>query len=118
MPSSIWLLSDSQGRRLAEVEIQGVEDEWYHGRLVRDAIPEELRRDLEWYDEVVSNQMLSYLDDALHAVERHELSVRFPDETCHKVYALHIDKSGETAFRMAPVPPPSSNRPDSSTILR
>lgn len=118
MASSICSIMDNQGRQVAEIDIQGVENEWYYGRLMTDAIPEGLRRDLEWYDEVVSTQMLSYLDDATDAVERHGLSVCFPDETCHKAYGLHIDKSGETAFRIAPVPPPSSNGCDSSTILR
>lgn len=117
MSTSICSIIDNHGRRVAEVAIQAVEDEWYYGRLVGEAIPEGLRRDLAWYDEVVSNQMLSYLDDALHAVERHGLAVLLPDETRHKVYSLHINTSGETAFRITPVPPPNSNRFDSSTIL-
>jgi hypothetical protein len=117
MTSSICSVIDHQGCRVAEVEIQGVEDEWYHGRLVEATLPEGLRRDLAWYDEVISQQMLSYLDDALHAVERHGLSVCFPDDTCHRVYSLHIDPAGETTFRITPVPPPDSNRMDNSTIL-
>jgi hypothetical protein len=114
---AICSIIDNQGRRVAEVDIHAVEDGWYYGRLVKDAIPDELRRDLEWYDQVVSNQMLSYLDDVRAAVERHELSVCFADETCHKAYALHIDRSGDTTFRIAPVPPPGSKGPDNSTGL-
>jgi hypothetical protein len=118
MATSTCSILDNQGRRVAEVDIEGVEDEWYYGRLVSDAIPEELRRDLEWYDDVVSNQMLSYLDDAVHAVEGHGLSVRLPDQTSHRVYSLHVDRSGQTAFRITPVPPPGSIQPDGSSILR
>ena len=116
MATSICSIIDNTGHQVAEVDIQSVEDEWYYGRLLDDKIPEELRRDLGWYDEVLSNQMLSYLDEALHAVERHGLSVRLPDETCHKVYSLHVGRSGETTFRITPVPPPSLNRVDTSTL--
>ena len=118
MTTSTYSVIDNQGRQVAEMDVLAVEEEWYYGRLVSDAIPEQLRRDLEWYDRVVSNQMLSYLDEALDAVERHELSVRLPDDTYHRVYSLHIEQSGETTFRIAPVPPPSSNYPETSTILR
>jgi hypothetical protein len=118
MTTPNYSIIDNQGHRVAEVHIHSVEEEWYYGRLVSDAIPEALRRDLERYDEVVSNQMLSYLDDAVQAVEKHGLSVRFPDDTCHRVYSLHLDRSGETTFRIAPVPPSSSSRSDSSTISR
>jgi hypothetical protein len=118
MATSTYSVTDSQGRRVAEIDVQAIEEEWYYGRLVSDAIPERLRRDLEWYDQVVSNQMLSYLDEALDAVERHGLSVRVPDETCHRVYSLHLAKSGEATFRITPAPPPNSNRLESSTILR
>jgi hypothetical protein len=61
--------------------------------------------------------MLSYLDDALAAVERHQLSVCFPDETCRRVYSLHIGKSGEIEFRVTPVPPPEPNHIDVSSAL-
>lgn len=116
METSICSITDNRERRVVEVEIQGVEDGWYYGRVVSDSIPEDLRRDLEWYDEVVSNQLLSCLDDALGAVELHGLSVCFADETCQKVYSLHVDKEGETTFRITPVPPSNATRPDSSTI--
>jgi len=117
MPTSICEVVDNQGRRVAEVEIQSVEDGWYYGRLVSDALPDGLRRDLKWYDEVVSGQMLSYLDEALAAVERHQLSMCVPDETCHRVYSLHIGRSGETVFRTTPVPPPEPNHIDVSSVL-
>jgi hypothetical protein len=106
MATSVCSIIDNKGHRVAVVDVQSVEDEWFYGRLVSTVEPDGLRRDLEWYDEVVSNQMLSYLDDALRAVERHGLSVRLPDETCHKVYSLHVERSGETSFRITPVPPP------------
>lgn len=118
MPTSICSIFDKDGNQVAEVGIQAVEDEWYYGRLTRNAIPEPLRRDLDWYDEVVSNQILSYLDDARHAVERHALAVRLPDGTSHRLYSLHVNKSGETEFRIAPVPPPTSNLADDSTAHR
>lgn len=117
MPTSICAVVDKQGRRVAEVEIQSVEGEWYYGRLVSDELPEGLRRDLDWYDEVVSGQMLSYLDEALAAVERHQLSVCLPGETYRPVYSLHIGRSGETAFRTTPVPPPEPNHADVSSVL-
>lgn len=117
MKTSLCSIIDNLGNRIAEVDIQNVEEEWYYGRLLDDAISEGLRRDLEWYDKVVSNQMFSFLDDALQAIEQHHLSIRLPDGSCHRVYSLHIDNLGETTFRITPVHPPSSNRFDSSTIL-
>jgi hypothetical protein len=116
MPNSICTIVDHQGRRVADVEIQDVNEEWYYGRLVSDALPDGLRRDLEWYDEVVSGQMLSYLDDALAAVDRHQLSVQLADEESRQVYSLHIGRSGNTTFRVTPVPPPMSNRLDASSV--
>ena len=117
MATSACSVIDNQGDRVAEIEIQSVEDEWYYGRLVNDAMPEGLRRDLAWYDEVVSNQMLSYLDDALAAVGRHQLSVCLPNEASHRVYSLHIGRTGETTFRITPVPPPEPNHFDVSSVL-
>lgn len=104
MATSICPILDQYGQPVAKVDLQDTEDGWYYGQLVGDALPAGLRHDLQWYDDVVSNQTLSYLDDALHAVEQHGLSVRLPDETCHKVYSLHIEKTGETAFRITPAP--------------
>jgi hypothetical protein len=117
MATAICSVTDHEGRSVAEIEIQSVEDGWHYGRLVRDTMPDGLCRDLQWYDEVVSGQMLSYLDDALAGVDRHQLSVRLPDETCHQVYSLHIGKSGEASFRITPVPPPEPNHSEVSSIL-
>ena len=116
MTISICPVIDNQGRRVAEIDVQGVEDDWYYGRLVSDLLPEGLRRDLEWYDEVVSDQMLSFLDDALAAVERHQLSVRQPDEGCRRVYCLHIGKAGEATFRITPIPPREPSHVNVSTM--
>jgi hypothetical protein len=118
MPPSICTLVDQQGRRVADVDLQGVEKEWFYGQIVSDAIPEDLRRDLEWYDEVVSNQMLSFLDDSSAAVERHDLFVVFPDQPRRKVYSLHVSRSGETTFRVTPAPPSTVNHSDSSAVPR
>ena len=81
MATSICSVLDNRGCRVAQIDLESVENEWYYGRLLSDAFSDELRHDLGWYDEVVSDQMLSYVDDALRAVERHELSVCLPDET-------------------------------------
>ena len=118
MSSTTFSILDNLGRPVAEFELLELESDWYDGRLVSDAMPEGIRRDLGWLDEVVSNQLLSYLDDAILAVERHALSVRFPDGTCHRAFALHVSKSGETEFCISPVPPPSLSREDRSASRR
>ena len=120
MPSTTYTILDYQHRPIAEFDLLELVDEWYYGRLASDALPEAIRRDLDWYDEVVSKQLLSYIDDAILAVERHALSERFPDGTCHRAFALHVSKSGETEFCISPVPPPSLIREDrsASTLSR
>jgi hypothetical protein len=61
---------------------------------------------LAWYDEVLQDQMLSYLDEAPAAVQRFDLQAKFPDGSMHKTYALHITPSNEVSFRISPVRPP------------
>lgn len=109
---------DQAGRFIGGVEIEAVEDGWYYGQLNGEIQSEDLRRDLAWYDEVVSQQMLSFLDEATAAVQRHELIARFSDDTHRKIYALHLERSGSTSFRISPVPPPQQNRLSSSSILK
>jgi hypothetical protein len=91
---------------LAELLIADEEEGWFTGRVVRQNFPPELQRALAWYDEVVQDQMLSYLDDAVAAVQTFALQARFPDGSTHPTYSLHISPSNEVSFRISPVLPP------------
>ena len=78
MATSICSVLDNRGCRVAQIDLESVENEWYYGRLLSDAFSDELRHDLGWYDEVVSDQMLSYVDDALRASNDTSFPCAFP----------------------------------------
>jgi hypothetical protein len=99
-------LVDSRGNTLAELLVADEED-WFSGRVFSQDLPSEVAKDLAWYDEVVQHQMLSYLDEAMAAIERWGLRVRFRDGSTHTVYALHIGPPNEVSFRLTPIPPPT-----------
>jgi hypothetical protein len=94
------------GNTLAELSIADEEEGWFTGRVVRQSFPPELERALAWYDEVVQDQMLSYLDEAIAAVQEFELQAKFPDGSAHKTYSLHVSPSNDVSFRIGPVLPP------------
>lgn len=100
-------LLDHCGTVLGEMAIYEVQDGWFTGVLTTDRLTVDVRKTLGWYDEVVQNQMLSYLDEALAAVARLELKVQFPDEEPHRVYSLDITPEKEVSFRITPIPPPN-----------
>ena len=101
------LLIDPDGDTLAEVLIADEEEGWFTGRVVSQSFSFEFEKALAWYDEVVRDQMLSYLDEATAAVERFELQANFRVGSTHKIYSLHVSPSNEISFRITPVPPPS-----------
>lgn len=94
------------GEALGELLIEDEEEGWFTGRLVWQRFPVEVERALAWYDEVVRDQMLSYLDDAVGVVRGFGLQARFPDGSTHPTYSLHVSPSNEVSFRTSPVPPP------------
>ena len=98
-------LTDAAGNAVAELVMSHEDDGWHSGRVRSLQLPAELKEALDWYDEVVENQMLSYLDQALAAVERWGLRVRFRDGLTHPFYSLHISRSNDVSFRVTPVPP-------------
>jgi hypothetical protein len=103
------LLIAPDGNKLAELLIAGDEEGWLTGTVVWQNFPFEIKKALAWYDEVVRDQMLSYLDEAIAAVQRLELQARFADGSTHKTYSLHVSPSNEVSFRISPVlPPPES----------
>jgi hypothetical protein len=99
-------LAASDGTTLAELLIEDEEQGWFTGRVVSQNFPSEVRKALAWYDEVLQDQMLSYLDEATAAVERLELRAELPDGSTHKVYSLHVSPLNEVSFRTSPVGPP------------
>jgi hypothetical protein len=99
-------LIDAAGLPVAELLLTREDDGWLSGSVLSQRLPPKLKEALDWYDEVVENQMLSYLDQALEAVDRFGLSARSQDGTARKVYALHVSKQNEVSLRMSPVPPP------------
>ena len=94
------------GNTLAELLIADEEEGWFTGRVVWQSFPVEVKKALAWYDEVVQDQMLSYLDEATAAVQKFELQAKFPDGSTHKTYSLHVSPSNEVSFRTSPVLPP------------
>ncbi len=96
-----------EGNTLAELLIADEEEGWFTGRVIWQNFPFEVKKVLAWYDEVVHDQMLSYLDEASLAVQRLELQAKFPEDTTHKTYSLHVSPSKEVSFRTSPVLPPS-----------
>lgn len=100
------LLIGPGGNTLAEFQIADEEEGWFTGRVVWQSFPIEVNKALAWYDDVVRDQMLSYLDEATAAVQRFELQAKFPDGSTHKTYSLHVSPAKEVSFRISPVLPP------------
>jgi hypothetical protein len=98
---------DAAGTLLAELIVSHAEGGWFTGKVVSQRFSSDVKRALDWYDEVVQDQMLSYLDEATAAVEQLGLRVQFPDGSAHKIYSLHVNKLNDVSFRTSPVPPPS-----------
>jgi hypothetical protein len=105
-PKKVFL-GGSDGTTLAELLIEAEEEGWVTGWVVAQSFPSQIEKALAWYDEVVQNQMLSYLDEATAAVERFGLRANLPDGSAHKVYSLHVSPLNEVSFRTSPVSPPS-----------
>jgi hypothetical protein len=105
------------GDTYAELFITDEEEGWFTGTVVRQGFPPEVQSALAWYDEVVQDQMLSYLDEAVAAVQRFELRAMFPDGSMHKAYSLHFSPADEVSFRISPVLPPPEV-PQSATRAR
>ena len=106
--SNIWAMIDGDGREIAQIAVTSCEEGWYYGAVVSQGFPKDLQQALQWYDEVVSKQMLSYLDEALDAVERFQLRVRLPDARCENLYSVQLSINGEITFRTSPLSPPTS----------
>ena len=104
-------LIDTNGNKLAELLIACEEDGWFNGTVICQNLPIDVKKALAWYDEVVQDQILSYLDEATAAVQRFELQAKFSDGSTHKVYSLHVSPVNEVSFRITPVLPPPQ-RPD------
>ena len=104
--ASVFELIDSQGRELAQVNVTDIEDGWYYGKLSNESFSAELRKALDWYDEVVTSQMLSLVDEALAAIEEFQLRVCNSDGTHLPVFSLHASKDNSVCFRTTPVPAP------------
>ncbi len=99
------LLVDSAGNTVAEVVIADEEEGWFTGRVISQSFPFEVKEALAWYDEVLRDQMLSYLDEATAAVQQFGVRANFPDGATHKTYSLHVSASNEVSFRISPVLP-------------
>jgi hypothetical protein len=104
-PKKVFLIGPD-GSRLAEFLIADQEEGWFTGRVLWQSFPSEVKDSLAWYNEVVRDQMLSYLDEATAAVQRFDLEARFPDGSTHKAYSLHVSPANEVSFRNSPVLPP------------
>ena len=103
------------GSTLAELLIADEEQGWFTGRVISHVFPSVVQNALAWYDQVVRDQMLSYLDEAAGTVQRLDLQASFPDGSKHKTYSLHVSPSNEVSFRINPVPPPPEMASPEST---
>jgi hypothetical protein len=101
--SKIVYFLGSDGSILAESRLNHEEEGWFSGTIVWQRFPVEIKKALDWYDEVVQGQMLSYLDEAEAAVRKFELTAKFPDGSTHKTYALNIGPSNSVSFRISPI---------------
>ena len=114
-PGTPWFMNeagsiiDQLGRQVATCILSDVEDGWHYGKVVTGQFPQELSRHLSWYDEVVSGQMLSFLDEARAAIDKFQLRLRRSDGSITPVYSLHVMRNGELTFRTAP--PATQSRP-------
>lgn len=103
--SKIVYFLSADGSILAESRIDHEEAGWFSGSIVWRRFPLEINKALDWYDEVVQGQMLSYLDEAGDAVQKFDLTVKFPDGSTHKTYGLNISPSNDVSFRISPIAP-------------
>jgi hypothetical protein len=101
------VLMDPEGNTIAELQIADEEEGWFTGTVDSQSFPLEATKALAWYEEVVRDQMLSYLDAATAAVDRFDFQAKFPDGSAHKVYCLHVTPSNDVSFRTSPVAPHS-----------
>jgi len=99
------LLIGPGGKTIAEVVIADEEEGWFTGSVISQSFPFEVKEALAWYDEVLRDQMLSYLDEATAAVQEFGVRANFPDGSTHKTYSLHVSSSNEVSFRISPVLP-------------
>lgn len=106
MDSGKLFLVDTAGNEVAELTLTGEADDWFSGAVLAQQFSPQLKEALDWYDEVVENQMLSFLDGATDAVEQFGLLLRHADGTTHQVFSLHVNKQNEVSFRTSPIPPP------------
>ena len=102
----MWSMLDGDGKEIARIAVASCEEGWYYGTLVSHVFSKDLQRALRWYDEVVSNQMLSFLDEAQDEVARFQLRFRLPNGQCENVCSFQLSTSGEVTFRTSSAPPP------------
>jgi hypothetical protein len=100
-------LVDATGKQVAEMAVRCDEAGWFFGEILASEFSPKLKEALDRYDDVVENQMLSFLDTALADVEQFGLCVRSANGISHRVYSLQINKQNEALFRTTPVPPPA-----------
>jgi hypothetical protein len=98
MISKFWSMIDIDGKELAQINVDSCEEGWFHGTTISHDFSKDLQSALRWYDEVVSGQMLSFLDEAQDAVARFQLRLRLPDGQCEKVYSIQLSTNGEARF--------------------
>lgn len=97
---------DSTGDAVAVLEINGQSEGWYTGRLLKRDFAPALQSALDRYDEVVENQILSLLDDALADVAAFDLKIQFSNGAPKQIFSLHVSPDDSIAFRTTPVPSP------------
>lgn len=115
MTSTLYTILNAQGHTIADIAITSIEEGWHYGHMVHDHLPDQLRQDCAWYDEVVSGQMLSFLDDATAAMDQYRLTIKAPDGTCQSLHSIHLEPTGDVTWRVTPMSPPRTTSSQSLT---
>lgn len=100
------ILLDGAGNQVATIAVTDEAEGYFTGELLSQQFSPQLKAVLGQYDEVVENQILSLLDEALAAVADFGLKVQYPNGSLRQVYSLHVNRQNEVTFRLTPVPPP------------
>ena len=102
-------ITDKSGRKVAEIVIDNTDEGWYHGSILHECFLDYQKEALQWYDEVVTEQMLSYFDESLAIIDGLGLHVHFSEINIEPVHSMHMSKDGKVSFRTTPVPSPPTS---------
>lgn len=93
-------LIHNDGTAAAEIVVHTRIDDWQVGNIITEQFQNDVRKVLDWYHEVLNDQMLSYLDDAEVSVATLGLRVKSTSSEEHLVQAIHVGPDGAISFKI------------------